>query len=394
MYQASAGVMLPTSIIGSLPRPAWYTAALGRRSFVEAMVNARWREQYEDAVSAFLRMQEVAGLDICTDGDAHYDEEIGGFSWQSYPLTHMAGFSAEAAAQPPAVAAASPPRGHILHDQLEARVLPRIVGPIGSGNLQYPQMWKVAQRLTAKPVKFGTILPELLAAAVADDYYKDPVERCWAFSEALNHELNALADAGCPVIQLEEPQIHMVPVRGKPFGRLDTGDLVKLFNNTVKGLRGKTEVWCHTCWGHPAQQRIFRDIQSYQPTLAALAEVDADALTFETCSSGTGDLAAIGKTVTDKKIVIGVIDHHTLQIERPDQVSALIREALRHIPAERLVISSDCGMGREGMSRRHAQYKMVAMVLGTNDVRRELGLPEAECRAADPRYSLAPPALG
>ena len=46
----------------------------------------------------------------------------------------------------------------------------------------------------------------------------------------------------------------------------------------------------------------------------------------------------------------------------------------------------------KGMSRRHAQYKMVAMVLGTNAVRRELGLPEAECLAADQRYSLAPPA--
>ena len=69
----------------------------------------------------------MAGLDICTDGDAHYDEEIGGWSWQSYPLTHMAGFSREVALTPPAVAAAAPPRGMILHDQLEARVLPRIV---------------------------------------------------------------------------------------------------------------------------------------------------------------------------------------------------------------------------------------------------------------------------
>jgi methionine synthase II (cobalamin-independent) len=93
MYKATADKVLPTSIIGSLPRPAWHTAQLGRRSFLEAMVNARWREQYEDAVSTHLRAQEVAGLDICTDGDAHYDEEIGGWSWQSYPLTHMAGFS-------------------------------------------------------------------------------------------------------------------------------------------------------------------------------------------------------------------------------------------------------------------------------------------------------------
>jgi 5-methyltetrahydropteroyltriglutamate--homocysteine methyltransferase len=183
----------------------------------------------------------------------------------------------------------------------------------------------------------------------------------------------------------------MVPARGKPFGLLETADLVNLFNNTVKGLRSKTEVWCHTCWGNPAQQRIFRDVQSYQPTLSALNEVDADAITFETCSSGIGDLPAIGKEITEKKVVIGVIDHHTLQIERPDQVAGLVREALRHIPPERLIISSDCGMGREGMSRRHAQYKMVAMVLGTNIVRKELGLAEAECLAADPRYSLALP---
>ena len=89
-----------------------------------------------------------------------------------------------------------------------------------------------------------------------------------------------------------------------------------------------------------------------------------------------------------KKIVIGVIDHHTLQVERPDEIAALIREALKYIPPERLIISSDCGMGREGMGRRHASYKMVAMVLGTNMVRAELGLPQAECRAADPRFSL------
>jgi len=388
MYKASANTVLPTSIIGSLPRPSWYNAGLGSGSFLEAMVNSRYREQYEDAVSSHLRAQETAGLDICTDGDAHYDEQVGGMSWQSYPLTHMDGFAAEPEATAYKAGGVAFPRGHILHDYLEARVLPRITGPIGRGRLQYTAMWKVAQRMSKRPVKFGTILPELLAASVADDHYKDPVERTWALSEAINAELNDLADAGCPVIQMEEPQIHMVPIRGKAFGKLDVNDLVKVFNNTVKGLRAKTEVWCHTCWGNPSQQRMFVGVQSYQPTLEALARVDADALTFETCSSGTGDLKAIGEAVKDKKVVIGVIDHHTLQVERPEQIAALIREALKHVPPERLVISSDCGMGREGMGRRHAAYKMVAMVLGTNIVRKELGLPEAECLAADGRYSL------
>jgi 5-methyltetrahydropteroyltriglutamate--homocysteine methyltransferase len=392
MLTASANALLPTSIIGSLPRPAWYDAVLGAGSFLEAMMNARYREQYEDAVCVHLRDQETAGLDIVTDGDAHFDDQVGGMSWQSYPLTHMAGMSAQGQPSVYNVAAAAHPRGHILHDFLEARVLPKIVGPVGPGTLQYAAMWKVAQRLTRKPVKFGTILPELLAASVSDEHYKDPVERTWAFSNALNHELAELADAGCPVIQLEEPQIHMVPARGKTFGKLGPAELVEVFNNTVKGLGAKTEVWCHTCWGNPSQQRIFKEIQSYQPTLEALSRLEADAITFETCSSGTGDLQAIGEIIKHKKVVIGVIDHHTLQVERPDQVAALIREALKHIPAERLIISSDCGMGREGMSRRHATYKMVAMVLGTNIVRKELGLPEAECLAADARYSLVPKA--
>jgi 5-methyltetrahydropteroyltriglutamate--homocysteine methyltransferase len=388
MYKASAGVALPTSIIGSLPRPSWYNAVLGSQSFLQAMSNSRYREQYEDAVSCFLRAQEIAGLDICTDGDAHYDEQVAGMSWQSYPLTHMDGFAS--VPQPTAykIGAVGYPRGHILHDFLEGRVFPKIIGPVGRGRLQYAAMWKAAQRMTKKPVKFGTILPELLAASVEDDFYKDPIERTWALSEALNEELNDLAASGCPVIQMEEPQIHMVPARGKAFGKLDADDLVEIFNATVKGLRAKTEVWCHTCWGNPSQQRIFRDVQSYQPTLEALNRVDADALTFETCSSGPGDLQAIGEVIKEKKVVIGVVDHHTLQVERPDEIAALIRAALKHIPPERLIISSDCGMGREGMGRRHATYKMVAMVLGTNIVRKELGLPEAECLAADPRYSL------
>jgi 5-methyltetrahydropteroyltriglutamate--homocysteine methyltransferase len=168
----------------------------GFADFLEAMMNLRYREQYEDAVSVYLRAQETAGLDICTDGDAHFDEQISGMSWQSYPLTHMAGFSNTA--EPSAYQLnTGAPRGHILHDFLEARVLPKIVGPVGPGNLQYAAMWRVAQRLTKKPVKFGTILPELLAASVSDEYYTDPVERVWALSDALNRELGELADAGC-----------------------------------------------------------------------------------------------------------------------------------------------------------------------------------------------------
>ncbi len=389
MYRATADAVLPTALIGSLPRPSWYTENLGPRSFLHAMVDARFREQYTDTVAVYVNDQETAGLDILTDGDAHYDNEVGGQSWTSYPPYHMAGF--DRAAPEAAVyrmGGVGFPRGHILHDYLEARVMPAIVGAVGPGDLQYTAMWKTAQRMTGKPVKFGTIVPEILAAAVEDRFYKDPVERVMALSAALNAELDALADAGCPVIQLEEPQIHMTPVRGPAFGKLDARALVDVFDNTVKGLRDKTEVWCHTCWGNPSQQRMFVEVQSYAPTLEYLNQVDADVITFESCSSGHIDLKAIGEVITDKKVAIGMIDHHTLQVERPEEIAANIREALKHVPAERLILCSDCGMGREGMSRRHARYKTVSLVLGTNIVRKELGLPEAECLAADERYSL------
>jgi len=388
MYKATAGTVLPTTIIGSLPRPAWYTENLGQRSFLEAMVNSRYREQYTDAVGVYLRDQETAGLDICTDGDCRFDQEVGGQSWTSYPPRQMSGFDRDFIALPGSGGGSAFPRGHILHDYVEAKIFPSIVGPVGPGKLQYAQIWKTAQRLTAKPVKFGTITPELLAFAVGDKYYKNLRERIMALSGAFNQELHALADAGCPVIQLEEPQIHLVAVRGLVDDVINPEFMLQVFNNTVKGLRKKTEVWCHSCWGNPSQQRMFPTVQSYAPALEVMSRVDADVITFETCSSGGMDLEAIGRHIRDKKVAIGVIDHHTLQIERPEDVADLIRRALKHIPADRLVICSDCGMGREGMSRRHAAYKMVSMVLGTNMVRKELGAPQAECLAADRRYSL------
>ena len=389
MFRATDGIVLPTTIIGSLPRPAWYTASLGARSFREAIVNAPYREQYFDAVSAFLRDQETAGLDIVTDGDARFDADVGGHSWFSYAPLHMEGFAGNYAYRVKGGrAGVSSPRGAILHDVLEARLMPDLVGPVGRRTLQYTSLWKAAQRLTAKPVKFGTITAELLAMGVRDFHYKDLRKCMEAIADALNEELSELANAGCPVIQIEEPQIHLLAAKGLTDDVLNQNTMVDIFNRTVKGLGAKSEVWCHTCWGNPAQQRIFATVQSYAPALEALDRIEADVLTFECCSSGGGDLAEIGKRIKTKKIAIGVIDHHTLQVETPNEVATLIRRALEHIPAERLVIASDCGMGREGMSRRHAFHKMVAMVQGTNIVRRELGAPEAMCLAGDDRYSL------
>jgi 5-methyltetrahydropteroyltriglutamate--homocysteine methyltransferase len=388
MLGATADKVLPTTITGSLPRPSWYTENLGQKSFLAAMVETRFREQYEDALAVYINQQTVAGLDILSDGDVRFTQDIGGQSWTSYPPFHMAGFDGKPQRAPVGGGGIAFPRGHILHDYIEARMMPKIVGPVGRGDLQYAEMWKAAQRMTSKPVKFGTVTPELVAFAVQDSYYDDIRDRIWAISDAFNEELHGLADAGCPVIQMEEPQVHLLAARGVVDEKINPEYMLEVFNNTVRGLRDKTEVWCHTCWGNPSQQRMFAEVQSYKPALEILNQVDADVITFESVSSGGMDLEAIGKHITDMKVAIGVIDHHSLQVERPDAVAEHIRMAMKHIPAERLVVSSDCGMGREGMSRRHAFYKMGSLVQGTNIVRKELGVPEAQCLLADPRFTL------
>ena len=106
-------------------------------------------------------------------------------------------------------------------------------------------------------MKFGTVTPELVAFAVQDEHYKSLPDRIMALSDAFNEELHDLADAGCQVIQMEEPQIHLLAARGIVDKVINPEFMLKVFNNTVKGLRAKTEVWCHTCWGNPSQQRMF-----------------------------------------------------------------------------------------------------------------------------------------
>ena len=84
-----------------------------------------------------------------------------------------------------------------------------------------------------------------------------------------------------------------------------------------------------------------------------------------------------------------MVNHSTAAVEPPEFVAKLVRKALEYVPPERLVLSTDCGFGREGLSRRIAFYKAVAINLGANFVRRELKLPEVEIPAADPRWTFA-----
>jgi 5-methyltetrahydropteroyltriglutamate--homocysteine methyltransferase len=85
-----------------------------------------------------------------------------------------------------------------------------------------------------------------------------------------------------------------------------------------------------------------------------------------------------------KKIAVGVVSHRTLQVDRPEDVATRIRRALEHIAPEQLIISSDCGFGRQGCNRDIAFFKTTSIAQGANIVKRELGLPESPVPAANP----------
>ena len=387
MLTVSKDRPLLTTITGSLPRPHWFLGNLHGRPFSVAMTDIAFREQYCDAVAAYLSDQTRAGLDLLTDGDARCDCDVGGRSWFAYAAERLEGLEGHHVGRGRTASSRDKVPGDIMFEVLETRVLPKVTSDVRRGPLEYARVWKVAQRQTRKPVKFGAISGQMIATGINDVHYKSRRDLTMALSIAMNEELHELADGGCRVIQVEEPAIHgMVGVDDKEI----TGDfLVEAFNREVKGLRGKTEVWCHTCWGNPAAQRTETKRRFYTQALPFFDKLDVDVITFEAADNGGDEIESFAKGIgLSKKIAIGVINHRTLQVERPEEVADLIRRALKVIPAERLIVSTDCGFGRQGMSRLHAFYKMVSLVRGTNIVRRELGLPEADILAADPAGAL------
>jgi 5-methyltetrahydropteroyltriglutamate--homocysteine methyltransferase len=378
---------LLTTITGSLPRPHWFVANLHGRPFSLAMTDVAFREQYTDALACYLSDQTRAGLDLLSDGDARCDCDVAGRSWFAYAAERLHGLEGHHVGRGATASSRDKAAGDIMFEVLEARVLPKVVREVARGPLEYARVWKVAQRQTRKTVKFGAISAQMLSTGIHDGYYKGRRELILALSGIMNQELHELADAGCQVIQVEEPAIHGMV--GVDDGEV-TGDfLVEAFNCEVKGLGDKAEVWCHTCWGNPAAQRTETRRRFYTKALPFFDRLDVDVITFEAADNGGDELESFAKGIgPGKKIAIGVVSHRTLQIERPEEVAALIRRALKFIPPERLIISTDCGFGRQGMSRMHAFYKMVSLVRGTNIMRRELGLPEADIMAADPKGSL------
>src|SRR3989338_9071385 len=196
-----------------------------------------------------LHIQERAGLDIVTDGDNRFDTDVGGRSWVSYVVQRLQGFSGYETSRGHAAWGGSVP-GEIMYEVLEARVLPRVTGQVGPGPLEYAQLWRSAQQMTGKPVKFGSISADCLESIVGNDYYPDRRELVLDLCDVMHAEFARLADAGCRVLQIEEPWVHRFE-HHKEDSAMTMEFYVDAFNRSVRGLRRRLELWCHTCLGNP-----------------------------------------------------------------------------------------------------------------------------------------------
>lgn len=218
--------------------------------------------------------------------------------------------------------------------------------------------------------------------------YKDKRQVIWDMAEAMNKELLTLRDAGCRCIQIEEPTFHfMANTYGKDHEEVKF--MVDAFNREVQGL-DDVELWIHTCWGNPNMQRVMEDTSYANSIEIYLERCRGDVWTLEMKDRNQKDLELFEPFKHDlkKKICIGAVSHRTLQADRPEDVAAEIRKALKYIPVERLIVSSDCGFGRQGGNREVAFYKATAIAQGCNIVRRELGLPVTYVATADPSLQI------
>jgi 5-methyltetrahydropteroyltriglutamate--homocysteine methyltransferase len=350
-------------------------------------MDLRFREKFQDALATVISDQERAGLDILTHGDLHCDDDMAGRSWHHYPLQRWAGFDGDYLQSE---ATRSPwlryPPGTLLNEIYTGWRWPRVVDKVEHRPLDYAKIWRMAQSKTTRPVRFGTCCSQVMGLSLDlhTPKYKDNQEVVWDMAVAMNKELLALRDAGCKCIQIEEPTLHFW---ANSFGRDhdNVKFMVKAYNREVQGL-DDVEIWIHTCWGNPNMQRVI-DNDSYRESFELyLNECRGDVWTIETKDRNMREIELFAplKGKLKKKICIGAVSHRTLQVERPEDVAATIRQALKHIAPEQLIVSSDCGFGRQGCNRDIAFFKSTAIAQGTNIVRRELGLPETPVRAADP----------
>jgi 5-methyltetrahydropteroyltriglutamate--homocysteine methyltransferase len=337
--------VLPTTVVGSYPQPNWLIdrSRLGskvprvRAPEIWRISEEHLQEAQDDATLLAIRDMETAGIDIITDGEMRRE------SYSNRFATALDG-----------VDIVNP--GSTINRTGARSVVPRIAGPIVRKRPVEVRDVEFLRRNTERKIKITLPGPFTMAQQAQDDYYKDEEALAMAYAAAVNGELRDLQRAGADVLQLDEPWLQARAERALRYG-------VKAINRALEGIGGTTVV--HLCFGYAA---AVKDKPSGYSFLAQLADTTASQISIEAAQPRL-DLGVV-KDLAPKSVMVGVIDLGTSEIETPERVAARIREALEHVPAERLVLAPDCGM--KYLAREVAFGKLKALAEGAALVRKEM----------------------
>jgi len=330
--------MFPTTVAGSLPKPSWLAEP--------DKLWPRWRLAGEDLTAGKLdatllavKLQEDSGIDIVTDGEQARQHFVHGF------LEMVDGIDFDNKVEM-----------GIRNDRYKAMV-PTVRGPLTLKGRVHAQEAQHARAHTARKLKFTLPGPMTIADTIADSYYGDRVKMAMAFADLLNQEARALERDGVDVIQFDEPAFNVFMDEVKTWG-------IEALNRAIDGLSCTTAV--HICYGYGIKANIDwknsldGEWRQYEAIFPALAASRIDQVSVE-CRNARVPLQLLS-LLDGKDVLVGVIDVATDTIETPEDITTLIAEVMQHVPKERIVCCTNCGMAP--MRRDIAAAKLAALGKG------------------------------
>jgi 5-methyltetrahydropteroyltriglutamate--homocysteine methyltransferase len=340
--------MLKTTITGSLPKPSW----LAKPEVLWApwaLEGAALEEGQRDAVLIAMKEQEDAGIDVITDGEQPRQHFVHGF------LNNLSGvdFNKRKVIG-------------IRADRYRAEC-PTVTGPIKRMRSVHKDGVAFAVQHTAHKLKFTLPGPMTIVDTVADEYYGDRLEMAQAFAEVLNEEALELERCGADTIQFDEPAFNVYLDDVRDWG-------IATLERAAQALKCTTAV--HICYGYGIKanndwkESLGGEWRQYEKTFPHLAASKIDQVSLE-CMHSRVPMSLMG-LLKGKQVHVGVIDVAANRIETPEEVAAVLREAMKYVPAENILASTNCGMAP--MPRNVAYGKLRALSAGTALVRKEIGV--------------------
>jgi 5-methyltetrahydropteroyltriglutamate--homocysteine methyltransferase len=340
------GNFLGTTVVGSYPQPDWL---IDREALSHVVPRVRqtglWRVSDEfleaaqdDATLLAIAEMERAGVELITDGEIRRE------SYSNRFATALCGVDIE-----------NP--GQVTGRSGQPTVVPRVVGPIKRIRPVQVRDVEFLRANTTRRIKVTVPGPFTMSQQVQNDHYPDRASLAMDYAVAVNQEVKALFKAGADVVQLDEPWLQAHAGDAKEFG-------IQAINKALEGVDGTTGL--HLCFGYAA---VVKNKASKYDFLAELGDSVVNLISIEAAQPRL-DLSVLAK-LPSKTMVVGVLDLEDSAVETPEAVAARIREALKYLPPEQLILAPDCGM--KYLPRATAFAKLQAMVQGVELVRTSLG---------------------